>query len=60
MIELERQIRGWINEWNKNPKSFIWAKAADEILDTLAAYRTRTTDSGVLVLPFRQRQSDST
>jgi len=29
------------NEWNKNPKPFIWTKSADEILDTLAAYCQR-------------------
>jgi transposase len=26
VVELERDIRGWINEWNKNPKPFIWTK----------------------------------
>ena len=36
----------WINEWNTNPKPFIWTKTADEILDTLAAYCTRINDSG--------------
>lgn len=24
VVELERDIRGWINEWNKNPKPFVW------------------------------------
>ncbi|MEU3660970.1 IS630 family transposase [Streptomyces sp. NPDC032940] len=46
VVEPERDIRGWINEWNKNPKPFVWAKTADEILETLAAYCTRTNDSG--------------
>ncbi|WP_395372450.1 IS630 family transposase [Streptomyces tubercidicus] len=46
VAELERDIRGWINEWNKNPKPFVWAKTADDILDTLAAYCTRINDSG--------------
>ncbi|MFG3351160.1 IS630 family transposase [Streptomyces sp. NPDC048001] len=46
VVELERDIRRWINEWNKNPKPFVWTKTADEILETLAAYCTRTTDSG--------------
>jgi hypothetical protein len=46
VAELERDTRGWINEWNKNPKPFVWAKTADDILDTLAAYCTRTNDSG--------------
>jgi transposase len=46
VVELERDIRGWINEWNKNPKPFVWTKTADDILDTLAAYCTRINDSG--------------
>jgi len=36
-------IRKWINEWNKNPKPFVWTKSADEILETLAAYCRRVS-----------------
>jgi transposase len=43
---LESDIRQWVNEWNKNPKPFVWTKSADEILETLAAYCSRITDSG--------------
>jgi transposase len=46
LIELERDVRTWINEWNNDPKPFIWTKTADEILDTLAAYCLRISDSG--------------
>jgi len=46
VTELETDIRKWINEWNKNPKPFVWTKTADEILETLAAYCSRITDSG--------------
>jgi transposase len=46
VTELETGIRTWINEWNKNPKPFVWTKTADEILETLAAYCERITDSG--------------
>ncbi len=46
VTELENDIRKWINEWNKNPKPFVWTKSADEILETLAAYCERITDSG--------------
>jgi transposase len=35
---LETDIRKWTSEWNKDPKSFVWTKTADEILETLAAY----------------------
>jgi transposase len=46
LVELERDVRTWINEWNNDPKPFIWTKTADEILDTLAAYCLRINDSG--------------
>jgi transposase len=44
--ELEADIRRWINDWNANPKPFVWTKTADAILDTLAAYCQRIIDSG--------------
>jgi transposase len=46
VTELENDIRKWINEWNKNPKPFVWTKTADEILETLANYCNRINDSG--------------
>ncbi|ABW12181.1 putative transposase [Parafrankia sp. EAN1pec] len=45
VVELEADIRKWINAWNKDPKPFVWAKTADEILETLAAYCQRISDS---------------
>jgi len=38
---LEADIRQWINEWNKDPKPFVWTKSADEILETIAEYCQR-------------------
>ncbi|MBO0885144.1 MAG: IS630 family transposase [Mycobacterium sp.] len=46
VTELETDVRTWINEWNTNPKPFVWTKTADEILGTLAAYCQRISDSG--------------
>lgn len=46
VTELEADIRKWINEWNKEPKPFVWTKSADEILETLATYCQRIIDSG--------------
>ena len=46
VVDLETDIRKWINEWNKDPKPFVWTKTADEILETLAAYCQRIIDSG--------------
>lgn len=46
VVELEADIRSWINDWNADPKPFVWTKTADQILETLAAYCSRITDSG--------------
>jgi transposase len=44
--ELVASIRTWITGWNEDPKPFIWHKSADEILQTLASYCERISDSG--------------
>jgi transposase len=44
--ELNADIRAWIETWNENPKPFVWTKTADQILDSIARYCTRITDSG--------------
>ncbi|MEU6034698.1 IS630 family transposase [Actinomadura sp. NPDC047616] len=46
VVELEKDVRRWVNEWNKDPKPFVWTKPADEILETLAAYCQQINDSG--------------
>jgi hypothetical protein len=35
-------IRKWANEWNKDPRPFVWTRSADEILETIADYCQRT------------------
>ncbi|HUS22463.1 MAG TPA: IS630 family transposase [Aeromicrobium sp.] len=44
--DLVASIRTWIACWNDHPKPFVWHKTADEILDTLADYCQRISDSG--------------
>jgi transposase len=44
--ELETAIRSYIQHHNKNPKPFVWHKTADQILDSVARFCTRTLDSG--------------
>ena len=44
--ELESAITAWVDNWNDEPKPFVWHKTADEILDTLASYCQRISDSG--------------
>ena len=44
--ELEAAIDSWTDTWNDDPRPFIWHKSADEILETLAGYCARISDSG--------------
>jgi transposase len=44
--ELTASIRTWIERWNDDPKPYVWHKSADEILDNLAEYCTRISNSG--------------
>lgn len=44
--ELENAIATWVERWNEDPKPFVWHKSADEILETLASYCGRISDSG--------------
>lgn len=43
---LERDIRTWLADWNTNPRPFTWTNTADEILDKVATYCRRISDSG--------------
>jgi hypothetical protein len=36
----------YIDQWNNEPKPFVWHKGANENLDTLAAYCARISYSG--------------
>ena len=38
---LEADIRAWVENWNDDPKPFVWKKTAEEILDSLARYCRR-------------------
>ena len=44
--QLETSIRHWVSMWNDNPKPFVWHKTADEILESLASYCSRISESG--------------
>jgi hypothetical protein len=44
--ELNKDIRDWTRHWNENHRPYVWTKTADQILNTLAAYCQRITDSG--------------
>jgi transposase len=42
---LTDSIRTWVADWNDNPRPFIWHKTSDQILDSLASYCRRISDS---------------
>jgi transposase len=43
---LNADIDAWVQHWNEDPKPFVWTKTADQILEALATYCERITDSG--------------
>ena len=44
--ELEDAIRHYLDLTNRNPKAFIWTKTADQILESLARFCKRISNSG--------------
>lgn len=43
VAELAADINAWVDNWNANPRPYVWTKTADEILDKLARYCTAIT-----------------
>jgi transposase len=43
---LEKDIRNWIENWNEDPRPYVWTKSADDILDSLQSYCQRTSGAG--------------
>ena len=44
--ELEAAIHSYLRLTNKNPKPFIWTKTADQILESIARFCQRISNSG--------------
>lgn len=44
--ELADDITSWTNAWNANPTPYRWVKTADDILESIASYCQRTSNSG--------------
>jgi transposase len=44
VAELETAIRAFIDAHNADPKPFVWAKTADQILTSIARFAQRTVD----------------
>jgi transposase len=43
---LENDVRQWINNWNQDPKPFVWTKTAEDILQSLSKYIAKISDAG--------------
>jgi transposase len=46
VVALENDVRQWINNWNQDPKPFIWTKTAEDILQSLSKYIAKISDAG--------------
>jgi len=46
VVALRRDIREWVALWNENPRPFAWTKSADEILESVARYCMRISETG--------------
>jgi transposase len=46
-LALEQAIKDYVNTYNENPKPFIWTKSADQIVESIARFCKRASDSGV-------------
>lgn len=44
--ELNADIEQWIDNWNEDPKPYVWVKTAEEILDKLTGYCNTINASG--------------
>jgi transposase len=40
---LEADIRGWIEQWNDDPRPYVWTKTAQQILASIARYCERAS-----------------
>jgi transposase len=42
---LNADIRAWIQNWNDDPRPYVWTKTAEDILASIARYCSRINDS---------------
>lgn len=49
VADLTADINTWIEQWNHDPKPFIWHKTADDILQRLAGYCNQVTATDISI-----------
>ena len=45
-MALAHDVRQWINNWNQDPKPFLWNKTAEDILQFLSKYIAKISGVG--------------
>jgi transposase len=43
---LNTDIRAWIENWNENPRPYVWTKPAEQILESISRYCQRINQTG--------------
>ena len=46
VADLKDSINAWTDNWNQDPKPYIWRNTADEILDNLTSHIQRSPQTG--------------
>ena len=44
--DLTDSIQQWTDNWNRDPRPFVWHKSADDIFETMASYLQRIPQTG--------------
>ena len=44
--DLKASINAWTDNWNQDPRPFVWHKSADEIFETMSSYLQRIPQTG--------------
>ena len=44
--QLNADIRAWMEDWNENPRPYVWTKTAERILESIASYCQRINPTG--------------
>jgi transposase len=45
VFALNKDIRGWVETWNEDPRPYVWTKTADQILASMSRYCTQQTST---------------
>jgi hypothetical protein len=43
---LDQDIRAWIENWNENPRPYVWTKPAEQTLESISRYCQRINQTG--------------